>query len=165
MVKVLVLKILACRPMFYTAVSHSSQMAKQGSYTYKDDQFHQTFATHKSTNGERFAPDDTAETSSKSCADDLTEECGEGNSKDISPGDAVVEQPQICLQTGQGEIKWQEKSTDHILKLLSDFEGKSIVTRNNQTNHKSTEDGVDSNDTGEEGRGKSDEENESNDTL
>jgi hypothetical protein len=129
MVKVLVERILACRPIFYygqSVVYNTSQLK-----TYQHYKFHETFATHQNTDTETFSPDQFASSSSKGATNDLPRKCSRNNSNNVRPRNAIIKETKVRTQSGQSEIKREEEGRNEIFNLLGDFDSKTTVMRTN----------------------------------
>lgn len=61
-------------------------------------------ATHEGTDGARFAEVETTEFGSDGARKELGEERNNTQQDCVPPGDAIIQEAQICPETGKGEV-------------------------------------------------------------
>ena len=126
-------------------------------YAYQNNQLDETFATHQRTDCKTLAPEHTTATGSPRSPDKFGEEGNGANTDNVSPDDAAVEQTDVGVETGQGEVEGEEQCSDQILNLFGDLDVETSVMWTNHTSHECTEDSVDTDNTSEEGASKTQE--------
>jgi hypothetical protein len=113
--------------------------------TYQNNQLNQTLAAHQATDGQAFSPEQLVGASSEGAACDLADESTGDDTDNICPGDAIVQETQVRVQTREGKIEGQEQDRDEIFNLLGKLDGETAVVRADQADQEGAEDGMNAN--------------------
>lgn len=120
---------------------------KRGRSTHKNNQLDESLAAHQHANAKALSPQEFAGLRREGASNDLARE-GHGDDADnISPGDAVAEKAEVGAQTREGEVERQEQHRDEVLNLLGQLDGEAAVVRTDDTDEKTAEDGMNTDDT------------------
>lgn len=133
--------------------------------TDQDDKLDKSLTTHQRADGEALAPQHLGAASREGGTDELGEESDRHDAENVAPGDARVQETDVGVESGERKVQRQEQCANQIFNLLSYLNGKPSFVRTDQASHESPENGVHTDDAGEEGGAESDEERKADNTL
>lgn len=133
--------------------------------TCQDDKLHQSLTTHQRAHSEAFSPQHLASASCKGCTQELGEEGDSADADDVRPHNTRVQETDVGVQSRESEVEREEECPNQILNLLSDFDSKTTLVGTDESRHERSENGVNADDTSEEGRAQGDEQCQTDDAL
>lgn len=125
------------------------------------NQLNETLAGHEHADGSRLAPCVAADLGHASTAEELAAESEDHHEDDVAPNLARVKGCKIGVETGQDEVDGQEEHGDKVIDALRNRNSESALVGDNETSEESTEDGMNTDDAGNESRREHNEQSDS----